>query len=434
MVVTILIFTDRKHFQATLSSIPLAIILTITVVAGMVIISPSTTSSQFSYSPSDQSLSSPPPASQTSFIKFKTTTPTLQVVDSSSKSASHHHRTHASHPSSTSSTPSKSSPSSGIALATTNGSSNPNSYLNISNNKDKVVIINFDDSFKNQFLYAKPILDKYGFKATFFEVCNFIGSNGKKTWQDILALQKDGMDIESHTMTHPHLNTLSQASLNSEIGGSKQCFLNHGINPTIFAYPYSEGSNNPTVVGIVGKYYTLGRTDSGFPLTFLHCDGWKNHQQTDCRTYSGNGGTLTFANSYSIKGWTHRHIDGPYSYSQEGVVCAGVCQSYDNSQMLQKFIADVNSQLKFNQGGIIKAIPIVIYHNFVTYADITNSKDAADTTVNLFDEEMKYLHDKGFKVLTLNQIGYDTTQNVLYIKNSSPGTSGGIDSGTTTAG
>ena len=432
MVITLLIFNYRKHFQATRSSIPLAIILTITVVSSMVIISPSTTNSQFSYSRSDQSSSSPQPASPTSFIKFKTTTPTLQAVASSSKSASHHHRTHASPPSSTS-TLSKSSPSSGVVLATTNGSSNPNSYLSI-NNKDKVVIINFDDSFKNQFLYAKPILDKYGFKATFFEVCNFIGSNGKKTWQDVSALQKDGMDIESHTMTHPHLNTLSQASLNYEIGGSKQCLLNHGINPPIFAYPYSEGSNNPSVVGVVGKYYTLARTDSGFPLTFLQCDGWKNHQQTDCRTYSGNGGTLTFANRYSIKGWTHRHIDGPYSSSQEGAVCAGVCHSYDNSQMLQVFIADVNSQLKFNQGGIVKAIPIVIYHNFVTYPDITNSKDAADTTVNLFDEEMKYLHDNGFKVLTLNQIGYDTTHNVLDIKNISPGSSGRIVSGTTTTG
>jgi hypothetical protein len=48
--------------------------------------------------------------------------------------------------------------------STTNGISS-----NGSNNK--IVIINFDDSFKNQFLYAKPILDKYGFKATFFEVC-----------------------------------------------------------------------------------------------------------------------------------------------------------------------------------------------------------------------------------------------------------------------
>ena len=432
MVITLLIFNYRKHFQATRSSIPLAIILTITVVSSMVIISPSTTNSQFSYSRSDQSSSSPQPASPTSFIKFKTTTPTLQAVASSSKSASHHHRTHASPPSSTS-TLSKSSPSSGVVLATTNGSSNPNSYLSI-NNKDKVVIINFDDSFKNQFLYAKPILDKYGFKATFFEVCNFIGSNGKKTWQDVSALRKDGMDIESHTMTHPHLNTLSQASLNYEIGGSKQCLLNHGINPPIFAYPYSEGSNNPSVVGVVGKYYTLARTDSGFPLTFLQCDGWKNHQQTDCRTHSGNGGTLTFANRYSIKGWTHRHIDGPYSSSQEGAVCAGVCHSYDNSQMLQVFIADVNSQLKFNQGGIVKAISIVIYHNFVTYPDITNSKDAADTTVNLFDEEMKYLHDNGFKVLTLNQIGYDTTHNVLDIKNISPGSSGRIVSGTTTTG
>jgi len=37
---------------------------------------------------------------------------------------------------------------------------------------NKVIIINFDDSHKSQFTYAKPILDKYGFKATFFQVCN----------------------------------------------------------------------------------------------------------------------------------------------------------------------------------------------------------------------------------------------------------------------
>jgi hypothetical protein len=85
--------------------------------------------------------------------------------------------------------------------------------------------------------------------------------------------------------------------------------------------------------------------------------------------------------------------------------------------MLQLFIADVNTQLKFNQGGVIKAIPIVIYHNFVTYPDVSFSKDAAETTVNLFDQEMKYLHDNGFRVLTMNQLGYDTTNNVLYIKN-----------------
>jgi peptidoglycan/xylan/chitin deacetylase (PgdA/CDA1 family) len=29
----------------------------------------------------------------------------------------------------------------------------------------KVVMINFDDGYKSQLIYAKPILDKYGFKS-----------------------------------------------------------------------------------------------------------------------------------------------------------------------------------------------------------------------------------------------------------------------------
>jgi len=294
------------------------------------------------------------------------------------------------------------------------GISSTSGGISSNGSNNKVVIINFDDSFKNQFLYAKPILDKYGFKATFFEVCGWIGkSSDRKSWQDIAALQQDGMDIESHTMTHPHLNTLSPIDLNSEIGGAKQCFLEHGINPTIFAYPYSEGWNNPAVVSTVARYYSLARTDTGFPVTFLHCDGWKTHPQTDCRTYS-NDGKLTFDNRYSIKSWTHRHFDGGYS-SQGGGVCSGVCHSFNNAQMLQKFIADVNSQLQYNKNGVINTIPIVIYHNFVTYPDVSYSTDAADTTVNLFDLEMKYLHDNGFRVLTMANLGYDTSTNSLYI-------------------
>jgi peptidoglycan/xylan/chitin deacetylase (PgdA/CDA1 family) len=90
-----------------------------------------------------------------------------------------------------------------------------------SSNNDKVVIINFDDSHKSEYTYAKPILDKYGFKATFFEVCNWVEagyheSDISTTWENIAALQQDGMDIESHTMTHPKLNDLSQADLDYE--------------------------------------------------------------------------------------------------------------------------------------------------------------------------------------------------------------------------
>ena len=43
--------------------------------------------------------------------------------------------------------------------------------------------------------------------------------------------------------------------------------------------------------------------------------------------------------------------------------------------------------------------------------------------VPLFSQMMKYLHDNGFKVLTINQLGYNTTNNLFYIKNVPPPTS-----------
>jgi peptidoglycan/xylan/chitin deacetylase (PgdA/CDA1 family) len=304
-----------------------------------------------------------------------------------------------------------------------NNSIPSNSGYASNSNANKVVIINFDDSHKSQYEYAKPILDKYGFKATFFEVCDWIGTNhdhdldNGMSWQDIAALQHDGMDIESHTMTHPHLNELSPADLDYEIGQSKQCLIDHRINATIFAYPYSDGSNNSTVVNTVAKYYYLARTDSKFPLTFLHCDGGSRRKnrlpfnQTNC-------GTSTFANRYSINSWSHRHIEGDFSYVH-GVCTTGVCRYYNNSQMLDKFIANVNSQNNYNTGGIIRAIPIIIYHTIVTYPDVSYSKRPVDTTVNLFDAEMKYLHDNGFRVLTMADLGYDENGNYIYIKNTS---------------
>jgi hypothetical protein len=39
-----------------------------------------------------------------------------------------------------------------------------------------------------------------------------------------------------------------------------------------------------------------------------------------------------------------------------------------------------------------------------------------ETTMNLFEREMKYLHDNGVQVLTMADLGYDESKNQLYIK------------------
>ncbi len=268
----------------------------------------------------------------------------------------------------------------------------------ISTATPKVVILNFYDDEKDQFTNAKPILDKYGYKGTFFIVCSWAGSNtDRMTWQDISQLYKEGHDMEPHTMTHKVLDKLSATGLDYEIGQSKKCIHDHiGVYPTVFSPPHGKGSKNATVIDTIAKYYdfSIGGFVSG-PM-FLHCDGWKQQLiQTDCRTYSDNG-TLNFANRYDIKERTHNALDTRYLH--------------DDTQIFEKFVRLVDSQTNYNKNGTINAIPIIGYH------DIDNKKTITSTDVNLFSAEMKYLHDNGFKVITMSDLGYDTNSKSLYIK------------------
>jgi peptidoglycan/xylan/chitin deacetylase (PgdA/CDA1 family) len=236
--------------------------------------------------------------------------------------------------------------------------SNTNSNTN---GNGKVVIINFDDSHQSDYTYAKPILDKYGFKATFFEVCNWVeaGYHDKDisiTWPEIAALQQHGMDIESHTMTHPILNDLSQSDLNYEIGQSKQCLENHGFNPTIFAYPNGDGPDDSKVVNTVAKYYDLARTDTkSSALALLPCGGdgtnVNNQQQrTYCETYLNDGEVIP-ESKYSINSWAHKHIEETCpDNSNEADGCTSVVRyKYNNAQMFQKFITAANNQIDYNK-------------------------------------------------------------------------------------
>jgi peptidoglycan/xylan/chitin deacetylase (PgdA/CDA1 family) len=273
---------------------------------------------------------------------------------------------------------------------------------------DKAVILTFDDGYKSQYTNAKPILDKYGYKATFYIICNYVGngeghdnSNARMSWKDVTELSKEGYDIGSHSMDHKDLSQMSKKMVDFEVGDSKQCLLDHGINPTSFAYPFSTAADDATVIDIVAKYYDIARRGND-PLMYLHCDGFKEEEassQTDCRTFSDDG-ELTFANRYSIMGWSHD--------------AERMENSYSDSEMLNKFIEVVNSESIYNTGGTINAIPIVTWHRIDNSGE--GDPGAYATTIDLFEKEIKYLHDNGFKVLTMADIGYDENSNYLYLK------------------
>jgi len=181
----------------------------------------------------------------------------------------------------------------------------------------KVVILTFGDTLKSQFTNAKPILDKYGFKGSFFITCLSVGSSKSDlTWQDISALQKDGQHIESKAMTHRMMTQLSPRALNYEIAGSKKCLANHGINATAIATIHGIGRTNGTVIYEIGKYYDLAVNGFG-KLMLLHCTGdGKYSNQTNCRTYFSNG-TLTDVNRYSLREWSHNRGGVEWSHNKD---------------------------------------------------------------------------------------------------------------------
>jgi len=245
-------------------------------------------------------------------------------------------------------------------------------------NQQKVVFLTFDDGYKSQYSNAKPILDKYGFKATFSIVCNYVGRDNRMTWEEIKSLQQEGHDIASHTMNHYDLSKLPPQEIEYEVSQSKQCLLDQGINPKSFTYPFNGGSDEPSVISTVANYYDLARTGTG-PLAHLSCND-------DCAT-----------NKYSIMGWSH---DAEKKNN-----------AYNDQQMLQRFIKVVNSQSKYNTHDEFNAVPILIWHK------IDNTLEEYSTSIGLFEAEMRYLYENGFIVLTMADLVYDDASKYLKISN-----------------
>ncbi len=115
---------------------------------------------------------------------------------------------------------------------------------------DKTVAITFDDSYRDVYESAYPILKKRNWPFTFFVNTDSVGK-GKLfvTWDQLREMSKNGVTIANHSTMHNHMVrqnageslsdwklrvekeiTLAQEKIEKEIGSA----------PKIFAYPYGE--------------------------------------------------------------------------------------------------------------------------------------------------------------------------------------------------
>ncbi len=104
----------------------------------------------------------------------------------------------------------------------------------------KAVVITLDDGRESQYVYALPLLKKYGYKATFFIFTNAIGREGYFTWDQLKEMRDEGMAIEAHTKTHLFLTRItSDAELREQIVDSKKIIEEKlGITVKHFAFPF----------------------------------------------------------------------------------------------------------------------------------------------------------------------------------------------------
>ena len=123
----------------------------------------------------------------------------------------------------------------------------------------KSVVITFDDGYVDNYQYAYPILKEFNLNATVFVITKTIDKRKNYlTSNQLKELQSNGIDIQSHTLDHEELTTLSYEKQLNTLKESKKNLENIlGKKVNYIAYPYAKYNDN-TIKAAKDAGYIMG--------------------------------------------------------------------------------------------------------------------------------------------------------------------------------
>ena len=111
--------------------------------------------------------------------------------------------------------------------------------------------LTFDDGAASDYEVAFPVLVELGLRATFFVVPTLVDTPGHVTWSQLREMVAAGMEVGSHSLTHPFMNALDADGLRREFGESK-CILEERLGIAVRSASLPRGWETPALRPILG--------------------------------------------------------------------------------------------------------------------------------------------------------------------------------------
>jgi len=113
--------------------------------------------------------------------------------------------------------------------------------------REKKVMFTFDDGYEGNYRLVFPALKKYNMKGVFFISTDLVGKDNMLSWENLKGMSKEGMDIQSHTVTHRPLVKLSDKEIKKELYLSR-IILEDNLNKNVEFLSLPHGLYNKKVL------------------------------------------------------------------------------------------------------------------------------------------------------------------------------------------